>query len=84
MEYTYIPGQPIPENTTHLNCIHLQLRELPELPPTLRELYCYENQLTELPALPPNLRYLSCDSDIYNTSNIEVIRQLQNEIPFLK
>jgi hypothetical protein len=32
VKHTYIPGQPIPENTTNLYCAGNGLTELPKLP----------------------------------------------------
>jgi len=45
---------------TVLDCSINLLKELPLLPPGLKELWCYTNFLTELPPLPITLTVISC------------------------
>jgi len=53
-------------NLLELNCSNNRLKEIPELPPTLRRLDCSVNFIVKLPNLPNGLRYLNCsDNNLY-------------------
>jgi Leucine-rich repeat (LRR) protein len=38
----------------------LAIKNLPPLPPSLKELYCFNSHITSLPILPPSLKLLHC------------------------
>ena len=49
-----------------LNCGNNRLKEIPDLPPTLRRLDCSVNFIVKLPNLPHGLTYLNCsDNNLY-------------------
>ena len=53
-------------NLLELNCGNNRLKEIPDLPPTLRRLDCSVNFIVKLPNLPDGLTYLNCsDNNLY-------------------